>query len=67
MVWFLIGVVAKLARRWLCTPVIEGSSPSDSTKFAGVAQMAEEHSPGTTEVVSSTLTICKFVERTRSR
>ena len=56
MFWFFIGVVAKLARRWLCTPVIEGSSPSDSTNFAGVAQMAQERSPGTTEVVSSILT-----------
>lgn len=32
MVWFLIGVVAKLARRWLCTPVIVGSTPTDSIK-----------------------------------
>lgn len=32
MVWFFIGVVAKLARRWLCTPVIVGSTPTDSTK-----------------------------------
>lgn len=31
MFWFLVGVVAKLARRWLCTPVIVGSSPTDST------------------------------------
>jgi hypothetical protein len=33
MVWFFFGVVAKLARRWLCIPVIEGSSPSDSIKI----------------------------------
>ena len=56
MVWFFIGVVAKLARRWLCTPVIVGSTPTDSTKFAGVAQTVQERSPGMTEVVSSTLT-----------
>ena len=83
MVGFLIGVVAKLARRWLCTPVIVGSTPTDSTRCqdlgvriqdlvgqvplyptsyflnpnsAGVAQMAQERSPGTTEVVSSILT-----------
>ncbi len=56
MVWFFIGVVAKLARRWLCTPVIVGSTPTDSTKFAGVAQLAVERSPGTTEAVSSILT-----------
>lgn len=35
MFWFLVGVVAKLARRWLCTPVIVGSSPTDSTNFEG--------------------------------
>lgn len=84
MFWFLIGVVAKLARRWSCKPEIVGSSPTDSTivrdegegmrdeyeasisssfilhpsplEFAGVAQMAIERSPGTTEVVSSILT-----------
>ena len=83
MVWFLIGVVAKLVRRWLCTPVIVGSTPTDSTRCqdlgvriqdlawqvplypkshflnpnsAGVAQWAQERSPGTTEAVSSILT-----------
>ena len=83
MVWFLIGVVAKLVRRWLCTPVIVGSTPTDSTRCeevgfgiqdlvgqpalapksyflnpdsAGVAQLAQERSPGTTEAVSSILT-----------
>ena len=32
MVWFLFGVVAKLARRWSCKPEIVGSNPTDSTK-----------------------------------
>ena len=76
MVWLFIGVVAKLARRWLCTPVIVGSTPTDSSRCqdlawqvplypkshflnpnsAGVAQWAQERSPGTTEAVSSILT-----------
>lgn len=56
MFWFLFGVVAKLARRWSCKPEIVGSSPTDSTKFAGVAQRVQERSPGTTEAVSSILT-----------
>lgn len=33
MFWFFFGIVAKLGRHWLCTPVIEGSSPSDSIKI----------------------------------
>ncbi len=41
MVWFFIGVVAKLARRWLCTPVIVGSNPTDSTKIEG-GMLSEE-------------------------
>ncbi len=56
MFWFLFGVVAKLARRWSCKPEIVGSSPTDSTNFAGVAQRVRERSPGTTEAVSSILT-----------